>query len=136
MPPPDKTMEASGEETARLITALCGNCDVTSNINVPNRGQVAGLQSGAVVESYAVFRHDEVRPITAKPLPAALESLQRRVIDEQQLTLRAAIECDREMALQALLIDPLVHLSTDLADRMLGQMLQHTRQMLPGWKIA
>lgn len=136
VPGPNDSIEASGEESAKLMAALCGLGDVVSNVNVPNRGQVVGLQSGAIVESYAQFRRDEVRPITARPLPAALESLERSVIDEQQLTLRAAAERDQELALQAILMDSLVHLPTDRAHRMLTDMLEHTREFLPGWKIG
>ncbi|NQU10017.1 alpha-galactosidase [bacterium] len=134
LPRRGEKLEGSGEEAARLMSALAGRGDVTSNVNLPNRGQLAGLPAGHIVETNARFRRDEIRPITAKPLPAALTELQRRVVAVQQLTLRAAIERDRDLALEALLLDPLTHIGSDQAERMLGEMLAYTRAMLPGWK--
>ena len=128
-------LRSSGEEGVGQILALLGLCPLDTNVNLPNCGQNPDLPRGAVSESYAQFRRDSVRPVVARPLPPALASHVRGIADNQQLILQAARERDVDLAFQALLNDPLVHLPTDQAWRMFREMLRHTRAMLPGWRI-
>jgi alpha-galactosidase/6-phospho-beta-glucosidase family protein len=87
---------------------------------------------GAVVETYAQFRRNSVKPVTASPLPAGAAALQRRIMDVQKMTLDASIANDRDLAFAALLNDPLVRISPDKAHKMFDAMLEYTRAMLPG----
>jgi alpha-galactosidase len=124
---------SSGEEGVRQILALLGGGSFVTNVNVPNRGQVPGLPTGAVVESYAHFEQRRIRPIVSRPLPLALAGITRHIVDLQSITLRAARTRDRDLAFQALLSDPLVRIPTDRAWQMFGEMLDHAAEALPGW---
>ena len=128
-------LQPSGEEGVAQMLALLGIEPLDTNVNLPNRGQNPDLPRGAVTESYAQFRRGSVRPVVAGPLPPALASHVRHITDNQQTILQAARTRDVDLAFQALLNDPLVHLPTDQAWKMFNQMLHHTRAMLPGWKI-
>jgi len=130
-----RLLKPSGEEGVRQMEALLGHGDLDTNVNLPNRGQIAALPSGAVVETYAQFRRDRISPIVAHSLPAGAESLVRRVVDVQSLTFRAARERNVETAFTALLADPLTHLPTDVAWKMFKRMLHHCRPCLPGWTL-
>lgn len=125
----------TGEESVEQMVALLGGAGLDTNVNLPNRGQASDLPLGAVVETYAQFRRDEIRPVVARPLPAAVNGLVRRVMDVQQLTLTAAIERDKDLAFQALLADPLCTINIDAAWAMFNEMLAANRAMLPGWDI-
>ena len=130
-----KPLAPTDEEGAALIEALAGNAPLDTNVNLPNRGQAPDLPLGHVVETYAHFQRDRASPRLARPLPAGASALVRRVIDVQQLTLRAALERDVELAFQALLLDPLVHLSVDESWTMFKAMLHYLKPHLPGWRL-
>jgi alpha-galactosidase len=125
----------TGEEGVAQMLALLGIEPLDTNVNQPNRGQNPDLPLGAVTESYAQFRRDSVNPIVARPLPAVLSSHMRHIIENQQAILRAATARDKDLAFQALLNDPLVHLPTDRAWDMFKQMLRFAKPSLPGWKV-
>jgi alpha-galactosidase len=116
------------------IEALLGLRPLTTNVNLPNAGQLAGFPTGAIVESYAEFKHDRVQLLLSYPLPAGAACLVHRAVAEQSLTLSGALHNDKEKAFQALLADPLVHLPVDKAWAMFQEMIEATRIMLPGWE--
>jgi len=128
-------IKTSEEEGVRMMEALLGLQPLDTNVNLPNRGQMADAPLGAVVETYAQLRRDRATPVVAKRLPPGAQALVRRIIEVQALTLRAALTRDVDLAFQALLADPLVHLSTDQAWTMFTAMLRHLRPCLPGWGI-
>ena len=123
----------SGEEGVRQMLALLGLGSFVTNVNVPNRGQAPGLPEGAVVETYALLRRDELTPIASRPLPQPLRGMVAGIAEVQGLTLRAALERDADLAFQALLGDPLVRIPTDRAWKMFREMLDHARPALPGF---
>ncbi|HUX22441.1 MAG TPA: alpha-galactosidase [Spirochaetia bacterium] len=131
----DAPLTPSGEEGVGQIHALLGITDLVTNVNMPNRGQMVALPSGSVVESYARFSQNEVRPIVCSPLPSALEGIVRRISQVQEMTLKAARERNVDLAFQAVLSDPLVHIPTDQAWRMFREMLDHVKGALPGWRL-
>ena len=118
-----------------MIEALAGLQPLDTNVNLPNRGQMAEAPRGAVVETYAQLRRDRATAVPARPLPPGAQALVRRIIDVQALTLQAALTRDVDLAFQALLADPLVRISTDRAWKMFTAMLRHLRPCLPGWRI-
>jgi alpha-galactosidase/6-phospho-beta-glucosidase family protein len=128
-------LRPSGEEGVRQIEALFGFAPLVTNVNLPNRGQVAELPAGAVVETMARFDRRGIRPVRAGALPATAAALVRRTADGQALALGAALRRDPAAAFAALLADPLMHLPVDRAWRMFRAMLRHCRPELPGWRI-
>jgi galacturan 1,4-alpha-galacturonidase len=129
-------LKASGEEGVKLIEALAGIAPLHTNVNLPNRGQSPDLLPGHVVETNAVFRRDRVTPVVAQALPAGPAALVRRVIQVQQLTLKAALERDPDLAFQAMLLDPLVHIPANDAHKMFKAMMRLLAPHLPGWRAS
>lgn len=128
-------LKPSDEEGVRLIEALLGLAPIDTNVNLPNRGQAPDLPLGHIVETNAQFRKDAITPVESRLLPPAALALVRRVVDVQQLTLRAALDHDVDLAFQAVLADPLTRISTDDAWKMFKAMLTATKPMLPGWRL-
>ena len=118
-----ESLEASGEEGVRMIRALLGGTVLRTNVNLPNSGQVPWLEPGHPVETYAEVSGNTITPEAAGRLPPVVCEIQRRVVAVQQLTFEAAISRDTELLLQALLMDPLVHLPTTETRIMLDEML-------------
>lgn len=125
----------TGEEGVRQIKAILGLEDLVTNVNVPNKGQVANLPLGAIVETNAVFRRDEVAPILAGTLPAGIASIAARHIANTQMTLEAALEKDKEKAFLAFINDPLVSIGVEDARELLDEMLINTAEYLKGWAL-
>ena len=114
----------SDEEGVQQIEALLGLRALTTNVNLPNRGQMDFAADGAVVETYAQFSRNSVVPVVAPALPAGARSLVERALQEQTMTLEAALTKDNDLAFQALLTHPLMHLPTDKAAQMFQEMLE------------
>jgi len=123
----------SSEEEVDQIHALLGAGDLTTNVNLPNRGQLAPLPAGSIVETNVRISKDNMEPVDARPLPALLADHIRSACTRQHSILEAARRGDRELAFQTLLLDPLVRLSTDRAFEMFSEMTEYIRDYLPGW---
>lgn len=130
----DVALEPSGEEGALLMKALTGLDRVVSNVNLPNRGQIANLPLGAVVETNAVFSRDSVQPVLAGELPETIRQLILPHVEDHRLTLEAALTCDREPVVKAFLNDPNVRAKcTDVeaVRALVEEMLAGTAAYLP-----
>lgn len=124
-------LSGSGEEGHLLMKALLGLGDLVSNVNVPNRGQIENLPLGAVVETNALFRRDQIAPVFAGAMPQPVLALTMPHIENQAMIYQAAHERDFGLALQALLSDPQVRLLPGDAEKMLGEMIENTASFLP-----
>lgn len=131
-------IKPSGEEGILLIKALCGLERVVSNVNVPNMGrQIENLPGSTIVETNALFCRDSIQPILAGAAPEQLLALLKPHVENQELILKAARNCDFETALKAFLNDPLVagRISGEKARALLKDMIANTAKYLPqGWK--
>ncbi|MBN1672679.1 MAG: alpha-glucosidase/alpha-galactosidase [Kiritimatiellae bacterium] len=129
-------LKKSGEEGTRQMAAILGLHDLRTNVNLPNIGQIDGLPRGAVVETNAYFSRDSVKPEFAGRLPPGVEALVSRVVAGQEMIVEAGLTCDKELAFQAFLNDPLMSLTTDKAWKLFNEMLRATRAFLPKrWKL-
>lgn len=124
-------LKPSGEEAVDQLLALVGIRDLDTNVNLPNRGQMAGVPPGAVVETNARFRANSLEPIVAGPLPDATLGLVNRVVATQQLALRASANGDKALAFQALLSDPLMTIPVSRAEQMFDELLEANQEALP-----
>lgn len=125
-------LRPSGEEGHLLLKALLGLGDMTSNVNIPNQGQIPNLPLGAVVETNALFGLDRIEPVCAGPLPGNLLPLVARHVHNQENALRAALDCDRTLGLSTFLNDPQMGaVSLEDGQRLFDDMLENQRAYLP-----
>ena len=120
----------TGEEGVEQIRALLGLRDLVTNVNIPNVGQIPNLPLGAVVETNATFRSNELRPVMAGNIPNEIYSLISRFVGEQELVVEAGVERNLDKAFMALLSDPLVNLPIDKAREMFDEMIGNTKEYL------
>lgn len=102
----DIEFKATGEEGHLMMKALLGLGDMVTNVNIPNRGQIPNLPLGAVVETNALFRRDQISPVFAGAMDSDILALTMRHVTDQQMILRAAQTCDRKLAFAAFMNDP------------------------------
>lgn len=127
-------LKPSGEEGVQLMKALAGLTRVVSNANLPNRGQIANLPVGAIVETNAVFSADSVKPVMAGEMPEAIRELTMPHVENHERILQAALTCDRELVVEAFLHDPLVKAKCtdqETIAQLVDDMLWNTRNYLP-----
>ena len=90
--PPSRTPRPYAAPAAdRLHDQLLQRRPHVSNVNLPNRGQVAGLPLGAIVESNARFSGLGIQPLFAGQLPAGVELLVRPHAERQAALLAAVL---------------------------------------------
>jgi alpha-galactosidase len=100
------------QEAERLVTIaealLSGRDHVEMAVNLPNDGKIPNLPPTAVVEVPAVVGASGITGLAIGALPDAIAAVLTARAHQQELTVQAAMLGDRERALQALVLDPLV----------------------------
>lgn len=99
-------LERSRETAADIITAHSAGREFIDVGNLPNIGQVANLPLGAVLETAMRVDRNGFTPLTFGPLPEPINGLVAPWPVVFGMTVDACFRRDREMALQALRLDP------------------------------
>lgn len=120
----------TGEEGVMMMEALLGLGDMVTNVNIPNVGQIPNLPLGAVVETNATFRANEVVPVMAGNIPSNIYALISRIVGIQMMTLDAAFNRDLDLAFEAFTLDPLVNIKLDDARALFDEMIENTKEYL------
>ncbi|MHB0877844.1 MAG: family 4 glycosyl hydrolase [Anaerolineae bacterium] len=128
--PAEPSDHLTGEGLGRLIESIAlGRRDVYI-VNVENKGVVPNLPAYANLEIEAVTDSQGVRGIHVGEAPISLMGLLTKRIAWQELVADAAVKGDRNLALQALLLDEMA-IRPEKADAMLDELLAASRPMLP-----
>lgn len=125
----------TGEDGVHQIRALLGLCDLVTNVNIPNVGQIPNLPLGAVVETNAIFRSDEVTPVFAGNIPTEIHSLVSRICAEQEAVFDGIKRRDIEAIFEAFASDPLVTCSLSDARKMFNEMVENTKEYLKDYNL-
>ena len=123
-------IKQTGEDGVNQIRALLGLHDMITNVNLPNRGQIANLPMDVVVETNATFRTDKVTPVTAGPLPESIYPLIKRVVDEQENMVAAGMERSLEKSFEVFVSDALTTISREDAKVLFDEMVDNTKAYL------
>jgi alpha-galactosidase len=98
--------------------------------NRPNEGQIGNLPAGATVETPVVVDGAGIHPVHVGNFTGQVAELLRRETAVAQLCVDAAIEGDRQKALQCLLLDPVVN-DIEQAKDILEDYLYTYKEYLP-----
>ncbi len=132
----DVPLASSGEELVELLQALLGLKTVVSNVNMPNRGQMPGLPGNAIVETNCVFTNGLVKPVTAKPLPAAALALVQRNCANIELTCEGIRERNLDKLFAAFMNQPLCStLSMEEGKKLFQKMCENTKEYLQSYPL-
>ncbi len=102
---PDLPPWSSGELVAPLLDAIVSGNERSIPVNVPNTGQVEGLNHGPVLECMGVVSGSGVTPRDRVHVGSVLGECLRRIVHSQELTVEAALTGDRTLVLEAMLTD-------------------------------
>jgi alpha-galactosidase len=118
-------------QTLDVILSLLDNGNrYVLSVNIPNEGYVTNLHQGSVVEVPALVGADRIYGLGMGKLPPAIASLLNRQLTIMEMNVEAAVTGDRQLALEALIIDPLVP-DPQAAERILDEMLVAQADLLP-----
>jgi alpha-galactosidase/6-phospho-beta-glucosidase family protein len=126
-PPP---VQHSEEEVVDIIAAVANGRSLHTIVNLPNRGQIDNLPREAVVETMGMVGPTGAHGVSVGALPRGVLNIVYPHVVNQELIVDAALSGDRELALQALLNDPLVR-DFRTAPRMLDELLKAHAAYLP-----
>lgn len=124
----------SGERAIQIIDAILHNKNQYElALNIPNRGCIPGLPDWAAVELPGLVSGSGVRGLSVPAFPPALTALLNQQVAVQERAVTAAIHGDRQAALQALLLDPVVP-SYEAAVKILADLLAAHEPCLPRFR--
>lgn len=128
-------INTTGEEGVNQIRALLGLCELVTNVNLPNVGQIPNLPLGAVVETNAAFRLNEVRPVHAGSIPNEIYPLIVKICAEQEMVSDAIANRDLQKIFNAFAQDPLVTCSKADAKKLFDEMVNNTKAYLTDYNL-
>ncbi len=124
---PADWLTPSGERGAAAIGGILHDKKrVLESGIVYNRGVIPNLPADAAVEVPVMADAAGIHPISLGALPDAIAKLLTTQVHVQQLAVEAAVRASKEIALQALLIDPVVN-SADAAVKLLDELWEANR---------
>ena len=127
VPMPDYWVQPSGEQGTAVIAAVLLNQKrfLESGI-VYNQGAIPNLPAELAVEVPVLVDAAGVHPVSLGPLPDPIAKLMSMQANVQQLAVDAAVHASKELALQALLIDPVIN-SASAAVQLLDELWEVNR---------
>jgi len=123
----DEWMSPSGERGADIIAAKLHNkrTVVESGIVYNSSGAISNLPKDGAVEVPVAVDISGIRPLSIT-LPEPLARILTSQVMVQQMAVDAAVNASKELALQALLMDPVVN-STDAAVKLLEELWEYNK---------
>jgi 6-phospho-beta-glucosidase len=118
------------EAAAMLVESLRLDRGDVQVVNVPNGGAIPNLPDDAVVEVACRVTAAGAEPLPQRPLPPEMLGLVEQVKAYERLTVQAAVSGDRDLALKALMANPLVP-GYEVAAPLLDAILEANRPLLP-----
>jgi len=123
--------ERSSERVVDIIAAIKGNRNTFElSANIVNNGCIPNLPPDAIVEVPVIVSGDGIRGLNMGPLPTGIAAMCAQQVAIQKLAVEAAVTGDRTVALQALLLDPVVG-SYEKAQAVLDDLLTTHAAYLP-----
>jgi len=112
-PLPTTWLEPSGERGVAVIAGILHNQKRFIEAGVVyNQGAIPNLPPDLAVEVPVIADAAGIHPVSLGPLPDPIAKLLHIQASVQQLAVEAAVHASKELALEALLIDPVVNSST------------------------
>lgn len=123
--------EGKSDHATDIIESMWGGLGKTFTVNTRNEGAVTNMADDAYLELRSHLDMQGPRPLHFGTMPLGILAQQRQVLDTHELTARAAVECDRDILLRAMMTDPIVNNIED-AKKIIEELLEAEQDALPG----
>ncbi len=126
----DEWLVPSGEQAINVVTSIFFN----DRRNIPsaivyNDGALSQLPGDVAVELPITVDGDGVHKRVVRDMPDGVIGLMNQQVSPQRLSIRAAAQGSKELALQALLCDPTIN-STDAAVKIVDELFEINKQYI------
>lgn len=129
--PTDKLRLGSGERGIPVLLALRDNLNSYElALNIPNKGYIGNLPADCIVEVPALVSGYGIHGLVMGDLPTPIAALCNLQVHVAELAVEAAVTGDRRIALEALLVDPVIN-DIDVAEQILDEYLSVHSEYLP-----
>jgi len=118
------------DAAAALVASLHAGTGDVQVVNIRNDGAIPGLPDDDVVEIAATIDRAGAHPLSVAALSPDMLGLVQHAKAYERLTIEAAMSGDRDVALRALMTNPLVG-DFDVAVPLLEELLEGNRDLLP-----
>lgn len=118
------------EAAVNLMVSLHNDTRDIQTLNVSNGTTLPFLPADASIEVNCIVTKQGPLPVSVRHIPAGVPGLIHAVKTYERLAIDAAVTGDRDLALQALVCNPLVP-SVNIAEEMLTEMLEQNKEYLP-----
>jgi alpha-galactosidase len=127
--------QPSGEYASSICNAVITGQPFSFNGNLLNRGLITNLPENSCVEVPCLADSNGVQPTQIGELPPQCAAVIQTNINVQELTVRAALEENRDHIYHAALVSPLASavLSTRTIVSLVDDLLEAHRGLLPAW---
>jgi alpha-galactosidase len=127
----EELKDAVSEGVPEIIEAMVFNDNsYHQQLNLPNNGLIPNLPADAIVEVPGMIASNGIQGIGCPPLPVGIAELCRRELALSSLVVDASVHGDHQLALQALLLDPMIN-DIDRARAILDDFLLTFSEYLP-----
>jgi len=127
----DELLAVKSEGVPEIIEAITFNDNLYhQQLNLYNNGKIPNLPSDAIIEVPGIMASSGIHGLNVPPLPAGIAELCRRELALSSLVVDAVTTGSRELALQALLLDPMMN-DIDRAKAILADFLETFAEFLP-----
>lgn len=124
----------SGEEGIKIIKALLGMQNYITNVNTINKGQMEGVEQGAIVETNAYITKGGVYPLYSGKLKDDVLNLIKPHAEIQKLIVEAAIKKDKNFAFEVFMKEKSIQkLTLENAKKLFNEMFERTNKYFLGW---
>lgn len=129
----DYTKTFGPDHATDIIENMVGGLGKRFYVNTFNKGAVANMADDAFLELLCDFDAGGPHPRPSGRMPRGIRALEEQVLDAHELSVEAAVTCDRNILRRAMLTDPLVSSLAD-TDTIIADLLAAERDALPeGW---
>ena len=122
-------IKLSNEGLSVICEALYTGEPVRTMVSMPNEGQVTNLPKDVVVETWAVISGNGIHPVMSGPIPDNLLGSMQTIIDEQELSIEAALKGDKNLVYRAMYTSPMVH-NKDIVEQLANELMEANKQYL------
>jgi len=125
-----------GIEAVAIMESIVENRNEIHAVVVPNGGAISNLDPDTAVEVSAVVGRTGIYPLEVGPLPEPVAANLRKHVDFYRMIADASLAGDRELALDALLHDPLTSavLGVEKTTELMDEMMEVEADYLPQFK--
>ena len=116
-----------------LINSIYNDKQDIQVVNIKNQQTTLDLPANAVIERNCIITKEGPKPLPIGNLPLKVRGLIQLVKSYEQLTIQAGVNGDKEAALQALTLHPLVP-SANIAKELLEDLIAQNIEYLPQFR--